>query len=256
MTAHKPQPALIPVVVQDAADSEVLMLAYADREALRRTVETGECWYFSRSRGRLWRKGETSGHTQKVVHASLDCDADAVLVRVEQTGPACHTGEKSCFHRVLDGMSIDGARFSGDGGSGGPSGADGLAFLGLLERIIEERDVTRRQGSYVSGLLEQGPLRVFQKLGEEAVEFVIAAAAAAAAKATAAASAAPLSNEQATLQDNLRDEAADLLFHFLVALRAAGLTLTGLAALLEARHRAQLAGGSPSAPGTSPHPGT
>lgn len=222
----KTQPALVPVVVQDAADNKVLMLAYADREALTQTLETGEGWYYSRSRGRLWRKGETSGHTQRLADASLDCDGDAVLVRVEQTGPACHTGEKSCFHRPLNGAALPEVRFGDGHGS--------LGFLQSLERLIEERDAVRQPGSYVSGLFAEGPPRVYQKLGEEAVEFIIAATAATA---------------------DVREEAADLLFHMLVAFRAAGLTLSDVALLLDARHRGRSAGGGPS-PETSPRPRT
>lgn len=96
---------LLPVVVQDAADGEVLMLAYADAEAVRRTLSTGTTWFFSRSRQEYWNKGATSGNFQRVREVLYDCDADALLVRVDPAGPACHTGERSCFHRRLDGGS-------------------------------------------------------------------------------------------------------------------------------------------------------
>ncbi len=97
---------LVPVVVQDARTGEVLMLAWANRDALQRTAETGRAHYWSRSRGALWMKGETSGHAQEVVDVRVDCDADAVLYRVRQSGPACHTGERSCFYRIVDGKIL------------------------------------------------------------------------------------------------------------------------------------------------------
>jgi len=104
---------LIPVVAQDAASGEILMLAYMNAEALHRTITTGEAWYWSRSRAAFWRKGETSGHTQRVVALMTDCDQDAIVLKVEQTGPACHTGRRSCFYRQL---------------TSGPDGAMTLAF--------------------------------------------------------------------------------------------------------------------------------
>ncbi len=101
LTARFDANGLIPAIAQDAHSGEVLMLAWMNAEALRLTLETGRATYWSRSRQALWAKGETSGHTQRVVEARIDCDQDAVLLRVEQTGPACHTGERSCFYRVI-----------------------------------------------------------------------------------------------------------------------------------------------------------
>src|SRR5262245_51664305 len=98
---------LIPVVVQDHHSREVLTLAYMNSESLRRTLETGETWFWSRSRAELWHKGGTSGHTQRVIEIHRDCDSDALVVLVEPAGPACHTGKKSCFYRTLDGTEID-----------------------------------------------------------------------------------------------------------------------------------------------------
>lgn len=98
---------LVPAVVQDAASGRVLMLAYMNAESLSRTLATGETWFWSRSRGELWHKGETSGHTQRVISISIDCDNDTLLVKVEPLGPACHTGEQSCFFRLLDGPAVD-----------------------------------------------------------------------------------------------------------------------------------------------------
>jgi phosphoribosyl-AMP cyclohydrolase len=98
---------LLPAIAQDAETGEVLMLAWMNEEALRLTLETGQATYWSRSRGRLWRKGETSGHVQDVIEARIDCDQDAILLRVRQTGPACHTGERSCFYRRVNGAALE-----------------------------------------------------------------------------------------------------------------------------------------------------
>ena len=140
------QPELSAAIVQDARDGRVLMLAWMDDEALRLTKETGEAWFWSRSRGRLWRKGETSGNTLAVAELRDDCDGDALLVRVVPAGPACHTGSTSCFAPAL-------------------------------WRTVVERVRDRPEGSYVAALADAGVERAAQKLGEEAVEAAIAAAA-------------------------------------------------------------------------------
>jgi phosphoribosyl-AMP cyclohydrolase / phosphoribosyl-ATP pyrophosphohydrolase len=183
---------LVPVVAQDYRSGDVLMLAYADREALERTRQSGEAHYHSRSRGVLWKKGETSGHTQRVQDVRVDCDGDAVLYLVRQTGPACHTGADTCF---------------GEAGTG--------ATLGRLARTIAQRARTRPQGSYTARLLDAGPERIAQKVGEEAVETVIAAA--------------------APDSDRLAAEAADLLYHLLVLLEAKRLPLDRVFEELERR---------------------
>lgn len=202
-------PPLVPVIAQNAATGRVLMLAWADREALDRTLATGRAWYYSRSRGELWEKGATSGNVQRVVGASIDCDSDAVLLQVEQSGPACHTGNGTCFFTPLTGELIDKLAFSG--GSTG--------FLAELDAIIAERDRERPQGSYVASLLaDPDGLRPLQKVGEEAVEFAIAGAAHAG-------------------RSRVVAEAADLLFHFLVALRSQGVELREVLSELEARHK-------------------
>jgi phosphoribosyl-AMP cyclohydrolase / phosphoribosyl-ATP pyrophosphohydrolase len=172
---------LVPVVAQSALAGEVLMVAYADREALERTRDTGEAHYHSRSRGALWKKGETSGHTQVVDDVRVDCDGDAVLYVVRQHGPACHTGAPTCF--------------------GEPTGA----ILTRLARTISDRGRTRPAGSYTARLLDEGVGRIAQKLGEEAVETVVAA----------------------TSEDDARltSEAADLFYHLLVLLEAKHLPL-------------------------------
>jgi phosphoribosyl-AMP cyclohydrolase / phosphoribosyl-ATP pyrophosphohydrolase len=180
---------LVPVVAQDAASGEVLMLAWADREALERTRTTGDAHYFSRSRQAIWRKGETSGHVQRVRAMRADCDSDAVLYLVDQTGPACHTGERTCFHRQLLG--------SAEAGSGAGRVLDRLAA------VVARRDEERPEGSYTTYLFEQGIDKVLKKVGEESAEVIIAA-----------------KNGSA---EELRNETADLLYHLLVLLRAADL---------------------------------
>ncbi len=140
-------PELRPAIVQDARDGRVLMLAWMNDDALRLTLETGEAWFWSRSRGRLWKKGETSGNTLAVEELRDDCDGDALLVRVAPNGPACHTGSVSCFAPAL-------------------------------WRTVVERVRDRPEGSYVAELADGGVVRAAQKVGEEAVETALAAAAA------------------------------------------------------------------------------
>jgi phosphoribosyl-ATP pyrophosphohydrolase/phosphoribosyl-AMP cyclohydrolase len=192
---------LVPVVAQDAASGEVLMLAWADREALEATLATGQAHYHSRSRDELWRKGATSGHVQNVVEVRLDCDGDAVLYQVDQTGPACHTGARSCFHRPI--APSDG-------------GVPAEAF-GLLQRVVDDRLRGLPEGSYVARMHERGIGYVAQKVVEEAGETIVAA----------------LEDRP----DELRGEAADLLFHLTVLLRERGLSLADVGATLIERHR-------------------
>jgi len=147
---------LLPVVAQDAATGDVLTLAYANREAVENTLSTGEAHYFSRSRGELWRKGATSGNTQRVVKVRVDCDADALLYRVEPRGPACHTGENTCFFTTL----------SGDGTTKTTSGQIGLgAMVERLAGTITERHREMPEESYTAALIRGGPERVAQKVG-------------------------------------------------------------------------------------------
>ena len=146
---------LLPVVVQDAATLQVLTLAYMDEAALQETVESGEATFFSRSRGRRWRKGETSGNRLKVVSLTTDCDRDALLMAVEPVGPACHQGSTSCF---------------------GHEDAPGLGRLARLERTIAGRTADDGSASYTARLKAEGPRRVAQKVGEEGVETALAGA--------------------------------------------------------------------------------
>ncbi len=195
---------LLPVVAQDAATGEVLMVAWANREALENTLETGEAWFWSRSRETLWRKGETSGNVLRLVSLHADCDGDTVLARVQPTGPACHTGDWTCF-----GLG------SAPTGAGSPDeGAAAPDVLAELDRVLAERARTRPEGSYTTRLLADENLRL-KKLGEETVELVSA-----------------LVRQD---RERIPEEAADLLYHVLVALRATGTDLAAVLAVLEAR---------------------
>lgn len=142
---------LIPAIVRDANSGEVLTLAWMNEESLRRTLETGETWFWSRSRQELWHKGATSGNTQRVVHIATDCDRDALVISVEPAGPACHTGARSCFVGVPS-LPLD-------------------ALMSVLRQRYEERP----EGSYSSYLFNEGRDKILKKVGEEATEVVIAA---------------------------------------------------------------------------------
>lgn len=144
---------LIPVIVQDYKTGQVLMHAYMNEEALKKTIETGEAWYYSRSRKTLWHKGETSGNYQKVVDIAVDCDKDTLLLLVEQIGVACHTGNFSCFYRSLKG---------------------GVSFIFHLEDFLRERKKTLPENSYSAKLFKEGKEKILQKLGEESIETIIA----------------------------------------------------------------------------------
>lgn len=191
------QGGLIPAIVQHAATGEVLMLGYMNAEALEKTQETGKVTFFSRSKERLWTKGETSGNTLELVGLEADCDRDCLLVRARPQGPTCHTGTKSCF-----------------GQAPGPD----IAFLGELEAIIAERASAAPEDSYTARLLSKGILKIAQKVGEEGVETALAA-----------------TNED---DEALTGEAADLLYHLLVLLKARGLSLGDISAKLKSRNLA------------------
>jgi phosphoribosyl-ATP pyrophosphohydrolase/phosphoribosyl-AMP cyclohydrolase len=194
---------LAPAIVQDAHTGQVLMLAYMNQESLERTLETGESWFWSRSRGELWRKGATSGNTQRVVEVRYDCDADALLLRVEPAGSACHTGHQRCFYRRLpDQTEVEEAP---------PSGG----VLAHLEAVIQDRRANPRPGSYTCQLLDAGLPRILKKVGEEAIEVVVAA--------------------QGEGEERLVSELADLAYHTLVLLAARGLSWADVEAELARR---------------------
>ncbi|HEV8178028.1 MAG TPA: bifunctional phosphoribosyl-AMP cyclohydrolase/phosphoribosyl-ATP diphosphatase HisIE [Gemmatimonadales bacterium] len=194
---------LVPVVTQESRSGDVLMVAFANRDALDRTLATGLAHYYSRSRGALWQKGETSGHVQRIVEVRLDCDGDTLLYRVEQSGPACHTGTRTCFSTVISG--IGGQRDSQRGSEGVTEEDPGGHVLSRLARTIAQRAADQPKGSYTVELLAQGVGKASQKVGEEAVEVVVAA-----------------NSED---DERLASEAADLLYHLLVLLQARGVPL-------------------------------
>src|ERR687894_1750424 len=201
------QNGLVPVITQDVATGEVLTLAYANREAVEKTLSSGEAYYYSRSRSELWRKGASSGNTQRVVEVRLDCDGDALLYRVEPRGPACHTGQKSCFFTTLTGERV-GVATADDGE---------VSFGSMVERLggtIAQRHREMPEGSYTASLIQGGKERLAQKVGEEAVEVVVAA----------------LSDER------LSEEAADLVYHLLVLLEERGVGIESVTRVLHDRH--------------------
>lgn len=195
---------LVPVVVQDSDTAEVLMTAWANEKALSLTEECGELVLWSRSRGEIWHKGLTSGNRMKVLEMRLDCDGDTILALVKPMGPACHTGERSCFHREL--------LKNGDRSDAG-------TFLGKLRRYLDERANASPEESYTAKLIKKGPARVAQKVGEEGVETAIALV--------------------AGDRENFRYEAADLVYHLLVACIAAGVPFEEVIYELKSRHKTQ-----------------
>ena len=190
---------LIPAIVQNAATREVLTLAYMNRESLAKTIETQQTWFWSRSRGELWHKGETSGNTQKVVSLTLDCDRDAIVVLVEPAGPACHTGATSCFETGLNTTGIG-------------------AVLDQLYELIESRERERPSNSYTTYLFDEGLDKILKKLGEESAETIIAA-----------------KNED---QGRVVSEVSDLMYHLLVLLVARGVSLEEISRELGQRRKA------------------
>jgi phosphoribosyl-ATP pyrophosphohydrolase/phosphoribosyl-AMP cyclohydrolase len=193
---------LVPCIAQDFATGEVLTLAYANEEALRLTMETGEVHFFSRSRERIWRKGEESGHVLKLKQLRLDCDGDAIVALVEPTGPACHTGERSCFYREL-----------GDGTEPAPVPHEALA---ALLRTLRSRAAERPAGSYTVQLLDD-PKLIGEKVEEEAEEVVRAA--------------------REETDERVAEEAADLLYHLSVLLASREVSQAAVMEVLNGRRR-------------------
>lgn len=191
---------LIAAIAQDYESGEVLMQAFMNREAVEKTLETGYVHYYSRSRQTLWKKGETSGHTQKVVTAFLDCDKDCILLKVRQKGAACHTGSYSCFSEQIKGGENE----------------IGAEMFGKLQRIVEDRKKNPEEGSYTSFLFARGIDKIAKKAGEEAVELVIAA-----------------KNGD---KEEIVGECADLFYHTLVLLANAGVKLSDVCTELKNRH--------------------
>ena len=192
---------LVPVVVQDALSAEVLMTAWANRESLELTQKSGEMTFWSRSRGKLWRKGEESGNVMKVREMRVDCDGDTLLALVTPAGPACHTGERTCFYRSL----------------WGDENSTESTFLGRLWYFLNKRKDDSPEESYTARLLASGASRVAQKVGEEGVETALAAA--------------------TGDRDGFRYEAADLLYHLLVACIKTGVPIDEVLRELASRHK-------------------
>ena len=187
---------LVPTIVQDAATGSVLMLGFMNAEAVEQSQVTGRVTFFSRSKQRLWTKGETSGNFLELVSITPDCDNDTLLIKARPNGPVCHTGSSTCF---------------------GDRAEASLSFLAELESVIANRAAEPVEGSYVSKLFAKGLNKIAQKVGEEAVETVIAA--------------------KDDDIDAFKNEAADLLFHYLVLLRAKGVHLGEIVSVLKERKR-------------------
>ncbi|MDC0761795.1 bifunctional phosphoribosyl-AMP cyclohydrolase/phosphoribosyl-ATP diphosphatase HisIE [Brevibacillus sp. AG] len=196
---------LLPVIVQDARSKTVLTLAYMNEESLQKSLETKETWFWSRSRQQLWHKGETSGHTQRIVSMRYDCDGDALVVMVEPNGPACHTGAYSCFSQEVLTDTDEEQQVQ----------ADPFAILGELEELIAAREAERPEGSYTTYLFEKGVDKILKKVGEEAAEVIIAA--------------------KNRSREELRYEASDLIFHLMVLLREQKLPLDEVLTELQRR---------------------
>jgi phosphoribosyl-ATP pyrophosphohydrolase/phosphoribosyl-AMP cyclohydrolase len=210
---HFDKEGLVPAIVQDAASKEVLMMAYMNRESLQRTMETGETWFWSRSRQELWHKGGSSGNTQRIASAHFDCDGDTLLFLVKPAGPACHTGERTCFYREIASSSITAAASTGSEAGGD---RHRFAVLEELEQVIAEREKERPEGAYTTYLFEKGIDKILKKVGEETAETIIAA----------------------KNKDNaeLRLEVSDLIYHLLVLLQERKLPLDEIMAELDRRH--------------------
>jgi phosphoribosyl-ATP pyrophosphohydrolase/phosphoribosyl-AMP cyclohydrolase len=194
---------LVPAIVQDEATGKILMLAYVSKESLAKTAELRQTVFFSRSRQTLWHKGDTSGNFQHVVSLTTDCDADTLLIRVRPEGPACHTGAESCFFEPVEGFE--------------PHAPDIGEMLGELERVVAGRKSASPDQSYTARLLAEGRPRILQKVGEEAVECVVAG--------------------MAGDREGIKRETSDLLYHLIVALQEQGISLSEIAEELKSRRR-------------------
>ncbi|GAB7086230.1 bifunctional phosphoribosyl-AMP cyclohydrolase/phosphoribosyl-ATP diphosphatase HisIE [Marinifilum fragile] len=187
---------LVPAIIQDVKTQKVLMLGYMNKESYEKTIETGKVTFYSRSKQRLWTKGEESGNFLNLKDLSLDCDKDTLLIKVDPVGPVCHKGTDTCWEEANVASSID--------------------FLLQLQQVITERKKNLSEKSYTASLFEKGINKIAQKVGEEAVELVIEA--------------------KDDNEDLFMGEAADLMFHYLVLLTAKGYSLEQVVALLETRH--------------------
>lgn len=199
MTIRFDDNGLVPAIVQDARTKEVLTLAYMNEESLEKTKQTGETWFYSRSRQELWHKGATSGNTQRVVSITADCDQDALVVSVIPNGPACHTGARSCFNETV----VENEKVAS------------VEAITRLEQVIKTRFVEKPEGAYTTYLFEKGVDKIGKKIGEEATEVVIAA-----------------KNNDA---EELSMEAADLIYHLMVLLENQKVPFANVLEILEQR---------------------
>lgn len=213
---------LLPAIVQDVTDGRVLMLAWMDREALEATLRTHEVHFHSRSRGRLWRKGETSGNVLRLRAISPDCDGDALLVTAEPVGPTCHRGTRSCFDPVAPAGDVDGAAGAAE------TTTQDLAWLEVLWTTIRRRITERPDGSYTARLVDGGVDVVGRKVTEEATEVLLAARDDAEAQRTSA--------SRDGTRRALAEESADLLYHLLVLTAERDLSPGEIMAVLRSRH--------------------
>ena len=187
---------LIPAIIQDSRTNAVLMLGYMDQESYDKTLDTGKVTFFSRSKNRLWTKGEESGNFHELVEIKNDCAQDTLLIRVKPMGPTCHKGTDTCW---------------------GESNTSDFGFLSQLEQVIDDRRKKDPEESYVASLFDKGINKIAQKVGEEAVEVVIEA--------------------KDDSEELFLNESADLLFHYLILLKAKGYSLSDVVAILEQRHK-------------------
>ena len=187
---------LVPAIVQNSDNGQILMLAYMDRAALAQTISSKKVTFFSRSKNRLWTKGETSGNWLDYVSGEMDCDADTILIQARPQGPSCHTGSVTCFNDQT------------------PSNS---GFLDQLGALIADRHKTMPEGSYTTSLFSEGKARIAQKVGEEGVELALA--------------------RMRGDSEEMANEAADLLFHMMVLLEDAGLSLADAITVLQDRHK-------------------
>ncbi|MGI6487512.1 MAG: bifunctional phosphoribosyl-AMP cyclohydrolase/phosphoribosyl-ATP diphosphatase HisIE [Syntrophomonadaceae bacterium] len=204
---------LIPAIIQDVKTRQVLMLAYMNRQALEKTLETGYTWFYSRSRECLWMKGETSGHIQKVQQIYYDCDQDTLLILIEQEGAACHTGHFSCFYRNWEGEEQESRVFDPEEVYSGRVGSP--AILYELYDVLEKRKELRPQGSYTAYLFNEGQDKILKKVGEETAEVIISS-----------------KNHN---DDEIIYETSDLLYHLMVLLVYHGINLSDIFGELKSR---------------------
>lgn len=194
---NKNKDGLVPAIIQDSQTKNVLMLGYMNEEALKKTNETKKLTFYSRSKKRLWTKGEESGNYLNLIDLKLDCDKDTLLIQVQPVGPTCHKGSDTCWNEA---------------------NIDSMGFISILEKIIKDRkDSTSTKESYITSLFEKGINKIAQKVGEEAIEMVIEA--------------------KDTCDDLFLNESADLLFHYLILLHAKGFQLQDVVKVLEKRHQ-------------------